>query len=114
MTPEQKARWAFEKVAAPITKETGDLLAGERIEYLTDDKTWEEVTLVGFNSHTLTSQAFTMRGMYIEVVPVMGTDFGKQWHADNQPPLPIKVFHASRLRAKEVDAELIVQEIEEA
>lgn len=112
--PEQKARWVFEKVATPITKEVGDLLAGKQIEYLTDDETWEEVTLVGFNTHILTAQAFTMQGYYVEVLPLPETGFGKQWYTDNQPPLPIKVFHADRLRAKVVDAEPILLAIEEA
>lgn len=112
--PEQKARWVFEKVAIPITKGLGDLLAGKRIEYLTDDEIWEEVTLIGFNTHTLTAQAFTMKGYYVEVLPLPETDFGKQWYVDNQPSLPIKVFFAGRLRAKTVDAEPVMQAIEEA
>jgi hypothetical protein len=104
----EKLRWVFEK------KELGDLLAGESIEYLTDDDTWEEVTLVGFNTHTLSSQAFTMKGFYVEVLPHSETDFGKRWYTDNQPPLPIKVFHAGRLRAKVIAMEEPIQAIEEA
>ncbi len=109
--PEQKARWVFEKVTAPVTRETSDLLAGKRIEYLADDETWQEVTLVGFNTHTLSSTGFSIKGVYIEVLPLKETDFGKQWYVDNQPPLPIKVFHAGRIRAKVVDT---IQGIEEA
>ncbi len=107
----EKLRWIFEPITAPITMDLKGLLTGKQIEYLIDDKTWEEVVLVGFNTHTLSSTGFSIKGVYIEVLPLMGTDFGKQWYAGNQPPLPIKVFHANRLRAKVVDA---VQGIEEA
>ena len=111
------SRWLFEPITLPVTDALADLL-GKQIEYLTDEGTWEDVYLVGFNTHTLKTQSFTMQGPYVEVLPLPETDFGKRWHEANRPtvnlfsgiinnpqPAPIKVFLASRLRMKEVDDE---------
>ncbi len=96
----EKLKWSFDNVTTPITMDLNDLLAGKQIEYLTDGKNWEEVTLIGFKTHTLSFAGFSAKGVYVEVLPLAGTN-----------NLPIKVFHAERLRVK--DAESTIKEIEQ-